>query len=54
MENPTSWTPAHRAINEALAEHAQQIADMTCGLSLASVIVNKLRERGLLKETEST
>jgi len=54
MENPAYWTAAHRAVNEALAEHAQQVASMESGLSLESTIVNKLRERGLLKKPKST
>lgn len=49
MENPSTWTPVHYLINKVLADHEQSMKAGVIGLSLASKIVEALKEKGYLK-----
>lgn len=50
MENPNTWNKTKRIIAEAITEHSK---NKPYGLSLVTVIYNKLLEEDLLKEENS-
>lgn len=50
MENPMTWTPVHRLINEIISQHHKEMKEGVCGLSLPSKIINALQEKGLLND----
>lgn len=49
MENPATWTPAHKAIWEAIKQHDKDMQEGVIGASLPAKIVEALKEKGLLK-----
>jgi hypothetical protein len=51
MENPSTWGPAERVIQKALAEAEQDRVAEVIGLSTARRIADALRAAGLLKES---
>lgn len=51
MENPATWGPAEKIIEQVLHDHAK-LPRGTCGLSVNRKIADALREAGLLKEEE--
>ena len=54
MENPASWGELEKAIEEAIQEHADQLADLMMGLSVVKTIANKLRDKGLVKDSDKS
>lgn len=54
MENPATWGPAERIIDEILGKiilgWGKSGEEITCGLSAARQIADALRNAGLLKE----
>lgn len=50
MENPASWGEAERVVSIAIREHGRQMEDRICGFSLERMIVDALRQAGLLHE----
>lgn len=52
MENPASWNQVQKDIAEAIHEHHTKT--FTCGPSLVTVIYNKLKAKGHLKDGQET
>ena len=50
MENPATWTPAHKAIWDAIVQHDKDMKNGVIGGSLPAKIVEALKAKGLLKE----
>lgn len=50
MEDPHSWGPAERVVNDAMARAHVARKEMRCGYSEVMIITNALREAGLLAE----
>jgi len=48
MENPASWTDAHRAIAKALEDHDESLKDQTRGPSEVGSIYLALEKKGFL------
>jgi hypothetical protein len=52
MENPATWGPAEKVVDEAHAKWYDARERGIIGLSLARTITDALREAGLLKDAE--
>jgi hypothetical protein len=50
MENPATWGPAEKVVDDAYERWFRLRSQGYCGLSLARQITDALREAGLLKE----
>lgn len=53
MENPASWGPAEKVIDQAIRQHEQDsLPEDFYGLSMTAAIAGALRKAGLLIDTQ--
>lgn len=51
MENPSTWGPIQRLIDETITEYEKDLDACYCGYSLATTLYFALKNAGLLNET---